>query len=1083
MLSMQVLGPIVSIQAYDESDTSNEEVLPNDSSEAQVPANISEKGDDKAGSVDTFKVTNVSNTNQTYTISYTSDALASMKEVSFAMWSSTKGQDDLKWAVASKNANTWTYNLQAKDFKSTGQMEVHIYAKDSSGKSVFITKDVFTIENTITAKTVISNVNNTNGTATITVTPTVVTAGVKTVSIPVWSKSDQSDLVWYQAVKQANGTYVASMNVKNHANNVGTYNIHTYVTNNLGTMVNTSVQTVNVNAAVAKMEIAPYGSQERYYDVTISDGINTNNNPVLLAVWSTTNGQDDLRWETTTNSSNEYTHRIDINKYKTPGEYNVHAYVKNTNGTMTFISKDTFSVNNLPSVTVSTTPATLGYEVIIEAESTTSITSMLVPVWTTSNQSDLVWYTATALGNNTFKVNIIPSNHKNLYTTYNIHVYTTMSNGIFACSKETTYKPTLNVESFTITNISNKSENYSLSLASSSLAPMKEVMFAIWSTTNGQDDLKWVSATRSSNTWGSTIAIKDFKSTGNYIVHAYAKDSAGNQVFVAEKTFTVTSTIEATTKITNINQSSGNASVVVTPTIVTSGVKSVSVAVWSKSNQSDLVWYSAIRQANGTYVASIDAAKHGYNSGTYQVHSYVANNFNDTKNTSTDTVEFTLPENTVAIKDKYNNEIIYQITTTTTPQLAGNNVSIAVWSEVGGQDDLIWYSGNRTAQTNVYTTDVAINNHKTGGNYIVHVYAQDGSGKTIQLAQSSFTVSTPSAKTTVTNINPETGTFNVNVEVTDAPAGVDKVNVALWTTSNQSNLAWYEAKLVSGNIYSFTANVNNHENIAGIYHVHTYISQKNGTEQKANEGTAAVSLSNHLGVYKVSDGKYRATLTNIAANATKVDFAVWSQVNGQDDLAWYEATKSGNVYYVDIDTTVFGDPGTFELHAYMTVESNQSLVKKTTFSVSQSEVYSPAKRYIQQQANTYMTNLGTRDLHTLFDWVANNVTYVENPTHVIARSGFTREETYAAMGFESLHGNCYVSAAMFAAFARELGYDAKYIEGGVLLQSGYANHGFVEITINGTSYICDPEMQGTLPQYNLYMQPKSNTILTYRYHQ
>ena len=67
-------------------------------------------------------------------------------------------------------------------------------------------------------------------------------------------------------------------------------------------------------------------------------------------------------------------------------------------------------------------------------------------------------------------------------------------------------------------------------------------------------------------------------------------------------------------------------------------------------------------------------------------------------------------------------------------------------------------------------------------------------------------------------------------------------------------------------------------------------------------------------------------------------------------------------------------------------------------------------------------------------------------------------EYYANYGFTCKTGNCYVMAATFCEMARELGYDAKQISGSVPLRSGgYGPHSWVEIEINGTTYVFDPD--------------------------
>ncbi|MBP5582199.1 MAG: hypothetical protein J6X85_10540 [Ruminococcus sp.] len=70
----------------------------------------------------------------------------------------------------------------------------------------------------------------------------------------------------------------------------------------------------------------------------------------------------------------------------------------------------------------------------------------------------------------------------------------------------------------------------------------------------------------------------------------------------------------------------------------------------------------------------------------------------------------------------------------------------------------------------------------------------------------------------------------------------------------------------------------------------------------------------------------------------------------------------------------------------------------------------------------------------------------------------TTMQWYADYGFKNGKGNCYVMAAMFCEMAKLLGYDAHQISGRVPLKAGgYGPHSWVEITFDGTTYVCDPD--------------------------
>ena len=53
------------------------------------------------------------------------------------------------------------------------------------------------------------------------------------------------------------------------------------------------------------------------------------------------------------------------------------------------------------------------------------------------------------------------------------------------------------------------------------------------------------------------------------------------------------------------------------------GVKTVSVPVWSSDGgQDDIIWYTAARQADGTYKVTVKATDHKRSTGEYNIHLY-----------------------------------------------------------------------------------------------------------------------------------------------------------------------------------------------------------------------------------------------------------------------------------------------------------------------------------------------------------------------------------------------------------------------------------------------------------------------------
>ena len=72
-------------------------------------------------------------------------------------------------------------------------------------------------------------------------------------------------------------------------------------------------------------------------------------------------------------------------------------------------------------------------------------------------------------------------------------------------------------------------------------------------------------------------------------------------------------------------------------------------------------------------------------------------------------------------------------------------------------------------------------------------------------------------------------------------------------------------------------------------------------------------------------------------------------------------------------------------------------------------------------------------------------------------------EAMALYGFRNGVGDCYVMAATFYYMAKLLGYDAHQMAGYVpLLGGGMGVHSWVEIDMNGTTYVFDPNFTNQL---------------------
>lgn len=202
-----------------------------------------------------------------------------------------------------------------------------------------------------------------------------------------------------------------------------------------------------------------------------------------------------------------------------------------------------------------------------------------------------------------------------------------------------------------------------------------------------------------------------------------------------------------TVSIQNKNSQKGTFDVVVSNVHSPVGVSGVLVPVWSDVNgQDDLVWYEAVRQADGQYKISVQAKDHAYSTGTYQVHLYLVQADGTKAGISpatTTTVEITdtVPKATVKIEniDRTYGFFDVRITDLYIPK-GVESIQASVWSDVNGQNDLRHYSAIKQSDGS-YTVPVRISNHNyEQGNYTVSL-SITSQGQKHNVAQTNASIS------------------------------------------------------------------------------------------------------------------------------------------------------------------------------------------------------------------------------------------------------------------------------------------------------------------------------------------------------
>lgn len=238
----------------------------------------------------------------------------------------------------------------------------------------------------------------------------------------------------------------------------------------------------------------------------------------------------------------------------------------------------------------------------------------------------------------------------------------------------------------------------------------------MWSDKNWQDDLAWYDAVKQGDSYVISQNLSKHRyNTGKYYFDTYVKDNAGNMQCISSET----ATYSAGKSDIAISEVTANEkyNVSVSDVSVPGGIKNIKVAAWSDANgQDDVVWYTASKSGS-TYTATIDLLKHlGF--GKYYIDVYAENSVGTMIYINGTTHTFSFNEN-ISITGKNINS------TKTATFRTGKNyskVQFAVWSNIGGQDDLVWYNASKVSN-GTWSCVLKYSNHRTEGIYNLHVYA------------------------------------------------------------------------------------------------------------------------------------------------------------------------------------------------------------------------------------------------------------------------------------------------------------------------------------------------------------------------
>ncbi len=560
-------------------------------------------------------------------------------------------------------------------------------------------------------------------------------------------------------------------------------------------------------------------------------------------------------------------------------------------------------------------------ELILSYKGAAENAQIQFPTWSEENgQDDLRWESAQRQEDGSFRKTINIEDYAG-YGTYVAHAYLKSDTGL-------TY---LAQVSFTVPKPEEKLEaqisedRSTITITASGIDPKAtKVQFPTWSEENDQDDLEWVSAEKSGNgVWKAEVSVKKHKNLGSYQIHCYQTVNGKSSFF--QMISVELAKPQATVTCENTDNEKGSFTVRISDINLPDAVEKIQIPVWSEVNgQNDLVWYTAVKDGED-YTVTVNAGRHKYETGNYIVHCYIVEKNGissfagsaSTKVSYKESLELTLSEDEKTIHAK-----AIGIRSDAT------KVVFPTWSDANDQDDLVWVQGSKN-EDGEWTADIPVKGHKNTGKYNVHCYQEiNGSSKIFKTG--SVELSTPSAQLSVENLNPQKGTFTVRISNLQVPAGVEKVQLAVWGEADgQNDLTWQTA-VKDGDSYVANVTAGQHKYEDGSYNIHCYITDGNNISSFAGMCNAEFALEEGLSVSVDADEK-NARIEYIGSKAgDKLKAAVWSDANGQDDLKWYDLKQDGNGAVAVVPISNHKSSGKYEVHIY----SGNTFKESSSFEIS-----------------------------------------------------------------------------------------------------------------------------------------------------
>lgn len=336
----------------------------------------------------------------------------------------------------------------------------------------------------------------------------------------IWSNHNgQDDIKWYPAGISQTEIPLHKLGAS------GDYSIHAYISiNQSSTFLTGKVFAFEQTLPTLSASLGQSG----FLELTVGN-LPATATEVLLPTWTDANGQDDVKWYSVTpNPDGTASLKIPLKQHNfETGTYHTHFYLKEgaqrrfISSLQTQVQSQHLPTLQEPLISIQQLDTLKGsYRIQVQEQiHGKAIKSIDVATWSSANQGNLKWRTATGK-DGLYTTDVHFQEHGSHNGIYHNHLYITYTDGTRLGYATQTVDLTKARLPLSIETNFQTTGHFQVKLGN--VYGSETVRYAVWSEEKGQDDLRWYEAQKiADKTYSGEIPLVSHTGNGTYHLHVY----------------------------------------------------------------------------------------------------------------------------------------------------------------------------------------------------------------------------------------------------------------------------------------------------------------------------------------------------------------------------------------------------------------------------------------------------------------------------------------------------------------------------------------------------------------------------------